>query len=87
MDYVRWANLDSRILDASGFYAGIPFASSEKFFTTSLIFEEIKHIKKNQDVLGVLLETNRLEIKEPEKKYTELITKQAAKLLRCLQKD
>ena len=79
MDCVRWANLDSRILDASGFYAGIPFASSEKFFTTSLIFEEIKHIKKNQDVLGVLLETNRLEIKEPEKKYTELITKQAKK--------
>jgi endoribonuclease Nob1 len=71
--------LDSRILDASGFYAGIPFASSEKFLTTSLVFEEIKHIKKNQDALGVLLETKRLEIKEPENKYVDLITKQAKK--------
>ena len=71
--------MDSRILDASGFYAGIPFASSEKFLTTSLVFEEIKHIKKNQDALGVLLETNRLEIKEPEKKFVDLIKKQAKK--------
>ena len=69
--------MDSRILDASGFYAGIPFASSEKFLTTSLVFEEIKHIKKNQDALGILLETKRLEIIEPEKKYVDLIKKQA----------
>ena len=54
-----------RILDASSFYAGIPFASMDEFFTTPLVFEEIKHIKKNHDALNTLLETNRLKIREP----------------------
>ena len=58
--------MDFRILDASAFYAGIPFGSDVNCYTTSLIYEEIKHIKKNQDVLGTLLETNRLKIMEPD---------------------
>lgn len=53
------------VLDASAFYAGIPFASQEKSYTTSDVFEEIKHIKKNYDALKVLIETNRLEILVP----------------------
>jgi len=52
--------LDFRILDASAFYAGVPFGSANDCYTTSLVYEEIKHIKKNQDALGTLLETNRL---------------------------
>jgi endoribonuclease Nob1 len=68
-----------RILDASAFYAGIPFASSSKFYTTSLVFDEIKHIKKNHDALGVLLETKRLEIIDPENDFLESATKQAKK--------
>ena len=56
-----------RILDASAFYAGVPFRSSEDCYTTSLVYDEIKHIKKNHDALGTLLETNRLKIREPEK--------------------
>ena len=66
----------SRVLDASAFYAGIPFASQEKSYTTSLVFDEIKHIKKNHDALNVLVETKRLEIINPEKNY---ITKILAK--------
>ena len=57
--------MDFRILDASAFYAGVPFRSSEDCFTTSLVYDEIKHIKKNHDALGTLLETNRLKIREP----------------------
>ena len=57
--------MDFRILDASAFYAGIPFGSSSKYYTTSLIFEEIKHLKKNHDALGLLLETKRLVVKDP----------------------
>ena len=68
-----------RVLDASAFYAGIPFASSSKYYTTSSVFEEIKHIKKNHDALGVLLETKRLEIKEPQKKFIESVTNTAKK--------
>lgn len=59
--------MDFRILDASAFYAGVPFGSSNDCYTTSLVYEEIKHIKKNQDALGTLLETNRLKIMDPDK--------------------
>lgn len=57
--------MDFKILDASAFYAGVPFRSSDDCYTTSLVYEEIKHIKKNHDALGTLLETNRLKIREP----------------------
>ena len=57
--------MDFRILDASAFYAGVPFRSSEDCYTTSSVYDEIKHIKKNHDALGTLLETNRLKIREP----------------------
>ena len=67
--------MDFRILDASAFYAGVPFRSSEDCYTTSLVYEEIKHIKKNHDALGTLLETNRLKIREPDSKATETAIK------------
>ncbi|BDQ31462.1 hypothetical protein NZNM25_04580 [Nitrosopumilus zosterae] len=66
-----------RILDASAFYAGVPFGSADDCYTTSLVFEEIKHIKKNQDALGTLLETNRLKIREPDKESTVAAVKAA----------
>jgi len=69
--------LDFRILDASAFYAGVPFRSSDDYYTTSLAYDEIKHIKKNHDVLGTLLETNRLKIREPDKESTEAAIKAA----------
>jgi UPF0271 protein len=60
--------LDFRILDASAFYAGVPFRTSNDCYTTTLVYDEIKHIKKNHDALGTLLETNRLKIREPSQK-------------------
>jgi len=69
--------LDFRILDASAFYAGVPFRSSDDYYTTSLAYDEIRHIKKNHDVLGTLLETNRLKIREPEKESTVAAIKAA----------
>jgi len=63
--------LDFRILDASAFYAGVPFRSSDVWHTTTLVFDEIKHIKKNHDALGTLLETNRLKIREPDVESTK----------------
>ncbi len=63
--------MDFRILDASAFYAGVPFRSSHDCYTTSLVYDEIKHIKKNHDALGTLLETNRLKIREPDKESTK----------------
>ncbi len=59
--------MDFRILDASAFYAGVPFRSSSDCYTTTLVYDEIKHIKKHHDAIGTLLETNRLKIREPSK--------------------
>jgi len=59
--------LDFRILDASAFYAGVPFRSSSDCYTTTLVYDEIKHIKKHHDAIGTLIETNRLKIREPSK--------------------
>ena len=47
------------------FMQGVPFRSSDDYHTTSLVYDEIKHIKKNHDALGTLFETNRLKIREP----------------------
>ena len=67
----------SRVLDASAFYAGIPFASSEKSYTTSLVLDEIKHIKKNHEAVSVLIDTKRLEIVDPEEIYLEKVSSKA----------
>ncbi len=70
--------MDSKILDASAFYAGVPFRSSGGCYTTtSLVYDEIKHIKKNHDALGTLLEANRLKIREPGSHSTSAARKAA----------
>ena len=66
-----------RIFDSSAFYAGIPFADSTPGFTTSKIFEEIKHIKKNQEAIQVLLDTERLKIRDPNPKQIKKIKEKA----------
>ncbi len=63
--------MDFRILDASAFYAGVPFRSSNDCYTTSLVYDEIRHIKKDYGALGTLLETNRMKIREPDKESTD----------------
>jgi len=67
--------LDFSILDASAFYAGIPFRTSNDCYTTSLVYDEIKHIKKHQEVLETLLETNRLKIRDPDTDATNAAIK------------
>ena len=65
------------MLDASAFYAGVPFRSSDDCYTTALVYDEIKHIKKNHNALGTLIETNRLKIREPDKKAIDIAIKTA----------
>ena len=63
--------MDFKILDASAFYAGVPFGSRGDCYTTPLVYEEVIHIKKDHGALGVLLETGRLKIMEPRAESTE----------------
>jgi len=69
--------LDFRILDASAFYAGVPFRSSSDYYTTPLVYDEISHIKKNHGALEILLETKRLKIREPNIESTQVAVKAA----------
>jgi UPF0271 protein len=66
-----------RILDATSFYAGIPFSSQEQSFTTPLVFEEIKHIKKSHDAVQTLIHLGRLRIIEPERENIDFILEKA----------
>lgn len=68
-----------RVYDASAFYAGVPFASPEQGYTTPLVFDEIKHIKKDHGALDVLLQTNRLIIQDPEEQCVCEVTEKAKK--------
>ena len=43
-----------KILDATAFYAGIPFVSNDSFMTTSIVYEEVQHIKAKQGALEML---------------------------------
>ena len=59
----------SRVLDSSAFYAGIPFSSNEEGNITSLVYNEIEHIKKDHDAVQILIETKRLTVNEPEDEF------------------
>ena len=59
----RFTTIDAKNL-FSAFYAGVPFGTTDsQYYTTPMVYNEIKHIKKSHDALGMLLETDRLKIK------------------------
>ena len=60
-------------MDATAFYAGMPFTSNDSFMTTSSIYEEIQHIKKKQGVLEMLQQTNRLQIRDPSEEFISVV--------------
>ena len=68
-----------RVLDSSAFYAGIPFSSSEQSVTTSYVYNEIKHIKKDHDAVQILIETRRLKISDPEPRFIITVNNAAKK--------
>ena len=59
--------MDFDVLDASAFYAGIPFSSSQKHHTTPEVHDEIRHIKSNYEAINVIIEVGRLVIMAPTK--------------------
>ena len=67
-----------RVLDSTAFYAGIPFSSNEPSYTTSLVYNEIEHIKKDHSAIQILIETKRLMICDPEHQFV-IIANNAAK--------
>ena len=66
-------------MDATAFYAGIPFSSQSTHYVTTLVFDEIKHIKKNHDALQILIDSNRLLVRQPQVDFQERVEKCAQK--------
>lgn len=64
-------NSSSSALDASAFYAGIPFLSSGRYCTTQAVFDEIKHIKKSLGAIEALIEAGSLQVVDPGKESVE----------------
>ena len=62
-----------RVLDATAFYAGIPFVSNDSFMTTSMVYDEIQHIKTKQGALEILQQTGRLQIRDPKKDSISIV--------------
>ena len=68
-----------RVLDSSAFYAGIPFSSNEPSYITSIIYNEIEHIKKDHAAVQILIETKRLMICDPEYRFIITVNDAAKK--------
>ena len=64
-----------RILDASAFYAGVPFGSTEKYYTSTQIFDEISHIKEKHGAIDVLLSTGRLDVRQASQESCNVVKK------------
>ncbi len=69
----------SSVLDATAFYAGIPFRSQDSYYVTALVYDEIKHIKKSHNALEILLDSKRLIIKDPDNASEEKVIDVARK--------
>jgi len=69
--------LASEVLDASAFYAGTPFLSGKECYTTSMVLEEIKHIKSA--ALDGLMDAGNLKVIDPEPRHATTVKKAAEK--------
>lgn len=67
----------SDVLDASAFYAGTPFLSGKQCYTTSLVLDEIRHIKGA--ALDGLIDAGNLKVLDPEPQHETTVTKSAQK--------
>jgi len=67
-------NNNAIVLDATAFYAGVPFLSSHSnYYTTPQIIDEVKHIKRSIDAVNILVDINSVNITEPSHKYVKRV--------------
>lgn len=71
--------MDFKILDASAFYAGIPFASADTYHTTLAVYDEVSHIKARYGTISTLVEMGRLVVREPERSSIQKARQMATK--------
>jgi UPF0271 protein len=68
-------NLDSKefVLDANAFYAGFPFLSYLRCYTTNLVFSEVKHIKRSYSALEALIDAGNLKVMDPKEQFLKKV--------------
>lgn len=57
--------MGSDVLDASAFYAGVPFAAPGPWQTTPAVLDEIRHIRAAEGLVDTMVETGRVAVREP----------------------
>lgn len=61
------------ILDSSAFYSGIYHSLYSKFYTTTFILKEIKHLLKSSITIDLLISSGALVIQDPTKESIDKI--------------
>lgn len=69
------SGLHEYVLDANAFYAGLPLTAFAKSYTTSLIFNEVQHLKSSYSLLEALVEADNLRILDPDEKSLRIVKK------------
>jgi UPF0271 protein len=66
------------VLDATAFYAGIPYASTGAYKTTPEVIREVLHGKMMSIAIQVLLQSKRLEVTQPTEVSLQRVKKLAS---------
>ena len=62
------------VLDATAFYAGVPYVGLECYKTTAEVLKEVTHNTKYLAIINTLIESKRLEVEEPsEEDYRQVL--------------
>lgn len=67
------------ILDASAFYAGVPFGAGGRWYTTPQVLGEVSHIKKEQDAIEAIIDIGRLTIMQPQEGFVRAASRAASR--------
>ena len=65
------------VLDATAFYAGVPYTGQGTYYTTDLVIKEVSHTRIKSASIDGLVEAGRLRIYHPSERYLNLV-KEAA---------
>ncbi|MDQ3840614.1 MAG: nucleotide-binding protein [Thermoproteota archaeon] len=73
------SDLDEYVLDANAFYAGLPFTAFARSYTTTLIINEVRHLKSSYSPMEALLEADKLRVVDPNEKSIKTVKRVIAR--------
>jgi len=68
------------VLDATAFYADVPFSSWETYYSTDSVIEEVSHKKIRKTYIEGLIEAGRLKIYSPSEQYLKKVNNVAKEI-------